>query len=286
MAANIEVKKLGGPLGAEVRGFDPCGPLDAASVKAINDAFLDHLVLRFRDMPMTTVQLRDFSARFGILRPHVAKNYRDAAVPEVVIMTNQDAQGNYDKVGAERGVGWHVDGTYLQESPKATMLHAVALPDSGGNTAFANMYMAYETLPEALKRRAEGKVAVHRLRGRKHHTQGIVGGDDLQKMGTVVHPVIRPHPETGRKALFINPHHTLNIVGLSQRDSDEFIDEVCAWSARPEFQWEQQWQVGDTILWENRCAWHSGRDDYPKNQLRKFYRTSLFELGANAAVVG
>ena len=240
-------------------------------------------MLRFRDAPMTPAQLRDFSSRFGILRPHVAKSYRDAAVAEVVIMTNQDAQGNYDQVGAERGVGWHVDGTYHQEPPKATMLHAVALPDRGGNTAFANMYLAYDTMPEALKRRAEGKFALHRLRGRKHNTQGIVGGDDLKKMGEVTHPVIRAHPETGRKALFINPHHTLSIVGMPPSESDAFIDEICAWGARPEFQWEQQWQVGDTIMWENRCAWHSGRDDYPKNQLRKFYRTSLFELNAGAA---
>ena len=163
------------------------------------------------------------------------------------------------------------------------MLHAIALPDRGGNTAFANMYMAYDTLPEKLKRRAEGKFALHRLRGRKHQTQGIVGGDDLQKMGIVRHPVIKAHPETGRKALFVNPHHTLSIEGMPPSESDEFIDEVCAWGARPEFQWEQQWQVGDTILWENRCAWHSGRDDYPKNQLRKFYRTSLFEWSASAA---
>lgn len=279
----IEVKKLGGPLGAEIRGVDPHKPLSAEDVKAVNDAFLDNLVLRFRNAAMSVAEVRDFSANFGILRPHVAKNYRDAAIPEVVIMTNQDANGNFDAVGAGRGVGWHVDGTYHQEPPKATILHAIALPDHGGNTAFANMYLAYDTMPEALKRRAEGKFAMHRLRGRKSNTQGIVGGDDMKKMGDVMHPVIRAHPETGRKAVFVNPHHTLSIVGLAQKDSDELIDEICDWCAREEFQWEQEWQVGDTIMWENRCAWHSGRADYPKNQLRKFYRTSLFEFGSTGA---
>lgn len=274
----MEVKKLGGPLGAEIRGVDPRVPLDAAGVRAINTAFIENLVVRFRDAPMSIAQVRDFSRNFGILRPHVAKHYRDAEIPEVVVMTNQDANGNFDPVGAGRGVGWHVDGTFHQDPPKATVLHSVALPDHGGNTAFANMYLAYDTMPEALKRRAEGRFAMHRLRGRKHHTQGIVGGDDLRKMTDVMHPVIRTHPETGKKAVFVNPHHTLCIVGLSQADSDELLDEICAWCSREEFQWEQEWQVGDTIMWENRSAWHSGRSDYPKNQLRKFYRTSLFEL--------
>lgn len=279
----IEVKTLGGPLGAEIRGVDPRQPLDADSVKTINQAFIDNLVIRFRDAPMSIAQVRDLSRYFGVLRPHVAKNYRDAEFPEVVIMTNQDANGNFDAVGAGRGVGWHVDGTFHQEPPKATLLHSVALPDHGGNTAFANMYMAYDTMPAELQRRAEGKFAMHRLRGRKHNTQGIVNAEDLKKMTDVMHPVIRTHPETGKKAVFVNPHHTLCIVGLAQKESDELIDEICAWCARDEFQWEQEWKVGDTILWENRSAWHSGRSDYPKNQLRKFYRTSLFEFGSAAA---
>ncbi len=274
----IEIKKLGGPLGAEIRGVDPRAHLDADSVKAINQAFLDNLVIRFRDSAMSIAELRDFSRHFGILRPHVAKNYRDAQIPEVVVMTNQDANGNFDAVGAGRGVGWHVDGTFHQDPPKATVLHAVALPDHGGNTAFANMYMAYDTMPADLKRRAEGKFARHRLRGRKHHTQGIVNADDLKKMTDVIHPVIRRHPETGRKAVFVNPHHTLCIEGLSPTDSDELLDEICSWCARDEFQWEQEWQVGDTIVWENRSAWHSGRSDYPRDQLRKFYRTTLYEF--------
>ena len=279
----IEVKTLGGPLGAEIRGVDPRQPLDADSVKTINQAFIDNLVIRFRDAPMSIAQVRDLSRYFGVLRPHVAKNYRDAEFPEVVIMTNQDANGNFDAVGAGRGVGWHVDGTFHQEPPKATLLHSVALPDHGGNTAFANMYMAYDTMPAELQRRAEGKFAMHRLRGRKHNTQGIVNAEDLKKMTDVMHPVIRTHPETGKKAVFVNPHHTLCIVGLAQKESDELIDEICAWCARDEFQWEQEWKVGDTILWENRSAWHSGRSDYPKNQLRNFYRTSLFEFGSAAA---
>ena len=116
------------------------------------------------------------------LRPHAAKAYHDKEVPEVVIMTNLDANGNYDKVGAERGVGWHVDGTFQQDPTKATILHSVALPDHGGNTAFANMYLAWDTMPEALKRRIDGLTAIHRLRGRKAYTQGIVSDEEMKRM--------------------------------------------------------------------------------------------------------
>lgn len=282
----IQIERLGAALGAEVRGIDPRAPMSAREFQAVEQAFLDHLVLRFRDAPMTALQLRDFGRRFGPLREHIAKDYRDPQVPEVVIMTNQDAQGNYDRVGAERGVGWHSDGTFEPVPPKATLLHAVTLPDHGGNTIFANMYLAYERMPEDLKRRVDGKMGVFRLRGRKQQTQGIVAAEDLRKMKDVNHPVIRVHPQTGKKSVFINPHHTLAIAGVSREDSDALLEEVFEWCSREEFQWEQAWRPGDTIMWENRSAWHSGRADYPKDQLRKFLRTTICEtVGHNSSAV-
>jgi len=272
----VEIRKLGDALGAEVRGVDPRA-LSADDFRTVEQAFLDHLILRFRDAPMSAQELCGFASRFGPLREHIAKDYRHPEVPEVVIMTNQDARGNYDRVGAERGVGWHSDGTFEAVPPKATLLHAIALPDRGGNTLFANMYLAYEKMPEELKRRVDGKMAIFRLRGRKHQTQGIVAADDLKRMTDVVHPVIRVHPETGRKSVFVNPHHVLAIDGMSREDSDALLEELFAWCAREEFQWEQTWRPGDTIMWENRSAWHSGRADYPKDQLRKFLRTTVCE---------
>lgn len=273
----MEVKTLGGPLGAEIRGVDPRLPMDEQTSAAVERAFLDHLVLRFRAAPMTAQQIRDFAKHFGPLREHIAKDYRHPEYPEIVVMTNQDARGNYDKVGAERGVGWHSDGTFEQVPPKATVLHAVALPDRGGNTIFANMYLAYDAMPEQLKRRIDGRNAIFRLRGRKQRTQGIVSAEDLKRMTDVVHPAVRAHPQTGRKSVFINPHHTLCMADMPHEESEALLEEVFEWCARPEFQWEQEWQPGDTIMWENRSAWHSGRADYPKDQLRKFLRTTICE---------
>ena len=273
----IEVTKLGGPLGAEIAGLDPRLPVSAADLKIVEQAFLDNLVLRFRGAPLTAAQLRDFGRCFGELREHVAKDYRHPDFPEIVMMTNQDQDGNYDKVGAERGVGWHSDGTFEPVPPKATVLHAIAVPDSGGNTIFANMYLAYDTMPADLKRRVDGKMARFRLRGRKQYTQGIVRPEDLKKMTDVIHPVIRVHPDTGKKSIFVNPHHTLSMEGMPLEAGDALLAELFAWCSREEFQWEQEWQANDTIVWENRSAWHSGRADYPRNQLRKFIRTTVCE---------
>lgn len=278
----IEVKKLDGPLGAEIHGVDPRKPLDATTVAAVNQAFIDNLVIRIRDVPMSIAEVFNFSRQFGVLRPHIAKNYRNSEIPEVVVMTNQDAHGNFDPVGAGRGVAWHVDGTFQQDPPKATLLHAVALPGTGGNTGFANMYMAYEMMPAALRKQVDGRYAMHRLRGRKNNGAELVGADALKKMPDVKHPVIRQHPETGRKAVFVNPHHTLNIVGLPPDESEALLNEICAWCAREEFQWDQVWEPNDTVMWENRSAWHVGRGGYPQNELRRFYRTQLYEFGSAA----
>jgi len=277
----VEVTRVGKALGAEILGVSPTVPFTPSEIKKIEQAFVEHLVLRFRDAPMSVVQLRDFGVQFGPLRQHVAKNYRHDEYPEIVVMTNQDAQGNFDAVGAGRGVGWHSDGTFEVIPPKATVLHAVAVPDLGGNTIFANMYLAYETMPKKLKERIEHMNAIFRLRGRKHKTQGIVSADDLKKMSDVTHPVCRVHPESGRKSIFVNPHHTLCIADMPDEESEALLEEIFAWCTREEFQWEQQWRAGDTVMWENRSAWHSGRLDYPQDQLRHFFRTTICERGGD-----
>ena len=281
----IEVIRVGKALGAEIRGVDPTRRLTPSEISQIEQAFVEHLVLRFRDAPMNPVQLRDFSAQFGPLRKHIAKNYRDHEVPDIVVMTNQDAQGNFDPVGAGRGLGWHSDGTFEAVPPKATMLHAVAVPDRGGNTLFANMYTAYETMPAKLKNRIESMKAVFRLRGRKQKTQGIVSEDDLKRMSDVVHPVCRVHPVSARKSIFVNPHHTLCLADVSDEESEALLEEIFAWCLREEFQWEQEWRAGDTVMWENRSAWHSGRMDYPPDQLRHLLRATICEREGDGIVV-
>lgn len=270
---SVEIRDLDAPLGAEVFGIAAGRPLSEHDRRAIEDAFVRRLVLRFRGVPMTPQELVAFSGAFGELQPHIALKYRLPEAPEIVLMINQDANGKFDKVGAERGVGWHSDLAYDWVPAKATFLHAVAIPDRGGNTMFADMYRAFETMPEALRRQVDGKLARFRQGGRLALNQGIM--DSSNRTGDVVHPVIRVHPDSGRKSVYANPYHCVSILGMPRADSDALLDEVYEWCARPEFQWHQEWRVGDTIMWENRSAWHSGQLDYPLDQLRKFYRSTV-----------
>lgn len=269
----MQIRDIDGPLGADVTELDFRVPLSADDRRALEDAFVRRLVLRFRDAPLSPTQLCDFSLQFGELQPHIAKHYRHPEAPDVVLMVNQDEKGNFDRVGAERGVGWHSDLAYDQAPAKATFLHAVAIPDRGGNTKFANMYLAYETMPDQLRRRIDGKFARFRQGGRLALNQGIM--DKQNAKADVVHPVIRIHPDSGRKSVYVNPYHTVSIIGMSRTESDALLDELFEWCSQERFQWQQVWKVADTIMWENRSAWHSGSMDYPIDQLRKFYRTTV-----------
>ena len=269
----IKIIPTDGPMGAEVLGLDTRLPIQADDLTRLNAAFVDRQVLLFRDAPLSAQQLVQFSRNFGELQTHIAKRYQHPEVPEVVLNTNLDDQGNYDKLGADRGVGWHSDLPYQQVPAKATLLHATAVPSSGGNTAFANMVMAYEAMPATLKARIDGKFSLFKLGGRHQLTQGVL--QDPSKVPRAIHPAIRTHPETGRKSVYINPYHTDSIIGLSRSDSDALLDEVFDWCMRPEFQWQQVWRVADTVIWENRSAWHSGQQDYPPLEARRFLRTTI-----------
>ena len=268
----MEIINLDGPIGAEVRGIDLTAPIPPEAMKAIYQAFLDRMVLRFRDQPLEAQDVVRLARNFGPVQAHVARRYQHPEVPEIVINSNLDDQGKYDKLGADRGVGWHSDQPYDQLPSRATMLHAVAIPSSGGNTAFANMVMAFEQMPAPLKNRIDGMHALFKLGGRKQLTQGVLSGGQVPQ---AIHPVVRVHPETGRKSVYVNPYHTDSIIGLSRADSDALLDEIYAWCERPEFQWEQVWRVADTVIWENRSAWHSAIQDYPPLEPRRFLRTTI-----------
>lgn len=271
---SFEVRPSGDALGAEVYGLDVTRPLDPDEAGRLYRAFLDNIVLVVRESPMTPRQLLTFAKSFGDVESHIAKRYRHPEVDEIVLMTNVDKDGNYDDVGARRGEGWHSDTCYSQEPAKATVLHSVELPDRGGDTVFANMHMAYDTMPEALKRRIDGLQCYFRYGGREAKTVEALSAEDRAKEN-VVHPVVRTHPETGRKSIYINPYHALQIVGMSREDSDALMDEVFEWCSQPQFHWRQKWRLGDTLIWENRCAWHTVELDYPKNQRRILNRISI-----------
>lgn len=187
----VEVHKRGDALGAEIVGLDLSRPLAASDATAVARAFRDHLILFFRDQPLTPEQFIAFSASFGALQPHFTKRYRHPDHREIVYMTNVHADGSYDKAGAERGaLAWDSDLPYDDIPAKCTLLHALALPDRGGNTKFANMYMAYDTMPAGLRGRIEGLEAEFRYGGRHGYNVEVMTEPE-QELPNVVHPVVR-----------------------------------------------------------------------------------------------
>ena len=279
---NVRIEPLSPAIGAEVRGVDPRRPLDAESVAEIEAAFGEYGVLLFRNAPMTPPELTAFSRNFGALQPHVQRAYRHPEAPEVVVMTNQHADGSFDETGARRGAiedvryGWHSDLSYDPKPAKATLLHATDIPSSGGNTCFANAAAAYDALPEETRARVKGLDALFVYGTDQRNRSLVVAARTLDSEQRAVHPVVNAHAATGRAAIYANPLLAVGVVGMAQEESDRLLDELYDMLDRPEFHWEHEWSVGDTLMWDNRGGvMHCGRLDYPRNELRRFLRTTV-----------
>ena len=279
---SVRIEKLSPAIGAEIRGVDPRRPLGAETAATIEAAFEDHGVLLFREAPMTPAELTAFSRHFGLLQPHVQRAYRHPEAPEVVVMTNQHADGSFDETGARRGAienvryGWHSDLSYDPKPAKATLLHATNVPSSGGNTCFANATAAWEALPEATRARVKGLEALFVYGTDQRNRSLVVAARTLDSEQRAVHPVINAHIATGRAAIYANPLLTVGVVGMELEESDQLLDELYNMLDRPEFHWEHEWSVGDTLMWDNRGGvMHCGRLDYPRNELRRFLRTTV-----------
>lgn len=271
---NIDIVKLADPLLVEVRGIDITRPLDAAARDAMNQAFLEHCVVVVRDQVLTPRQMLDFESVFGKPMIHVTKKYRHPEIDELLIMTNLNANGEVDAFESRRGLGWHSDMCYLDTPAKATMLHPLQIPDVGGDTLFANMYLAYAEMPAKLKDRLPGLRGTFRFGGRSKDVQNRLDPADRDKP-LIEHPVVRRHPDTGRESIFVNPIHTVGIVGMEDDDAVALLDEIYAWCGQEKFQGRHTWRMGDTLIWDNRCTWHSATGDNPLRQPRKFLRGNI-----------
>ena len=270
----IEVRKLGGPMLAEIVGVDVTKPLDAADKAVVNRAFMDHCVLVFRDQPMGPKQTLDLSNAFGPVEPHITVKYRHPEYPDLIVMTNMNEKGEIDAHESARGVGWHTDMCYMPLPAKATLLHTIEIPEKGGDTLFANMYMALDEMPAALRAKIEGLRATFRYGGRAENRNARLEKEDQDKP-LQDHPIVKTHRESGRPSLFANPTHTVGILGWEDDAAQELLGEVYEWAGQERFQAVHQWRPGDTVIWDNRCCWHSATGDNPLRQPRRFYRATI-----------
>jgi taurine dioxygenase len=273
-AMSIAVSKLGDELLAEVVGVDVKKPLPDEIREQVYRAFLDNVVVVFRDQDMTAAETVRFAGNFGRLEPHITKKYNHPDFEELIVMTNLNEQGKIDPVDSRRGDKWHTDMCYRDVPARATMLHTIEIPEVGGDTLFANMYRALETMPASLRERLEGRKATFRYGGR--HTDGQVRLEKQDQLAPLVeHPIVKQHPDTKRCSVFVNPAHTVGIVGMDDAAALELLEETYQWCARPEFQARHKWRQGDTVVWDNRCAWHKATGDNPLRQPRRFFRATI-----------
>jgi len=273
----IEVRRLGRQIGAEIHGVD-VRRLDDAGFAAIYRAWLDFNVVV---VPGQELELDDFlrySRRFGVIRPHPSKSTRHPDHPEITVLgiNKFGPDGALDQAIYRRGAeGWHTDGAYDAEPFKATQLYALAVPSRGGDTLFASMYAAYDALPSRLKERLEGRTGAFTYGGRRKAT-ALLNPED-RDWTPVRHPIIRTHPETGRKGLYFDPGKILSIDGLDDAESDALIDELTERMIQPEGEYRHRWRRGDIVIWDNRCSYHKAAGDYPPEEDRIHWRVSIKE---------
>ena len=259
--ANIEVRPLTPLIGAEIEGVDLSRPLKDGALRDIKDALHKHLVIFFRDQDITPEQHVAFARRFGEIEPPHPVFDRVRECPEVTIIEQKGERSLYNDE-------WHTDVTFRSEPAMASILRCKVTPPVGGDTLWASMYAAYDTLSEPVKRLVEGLTAVHDI------TEGfgdvVASGPDgikklramQEKFPPVVHPVIRTHPVTGRKALFVNRSFTTRLVGVTKIEGEHLLEMLLRHGEQSNFQVRFRWQPNSIAMWDNRCTQHYAANDF------------------------
>jgi taurine dioxygenase len=273
--SSIDVQPVGYALGARVTGVDLSKPISDAVFQAIHGAWLRHLVLVFPGQRLDPAAMVAFSRRFGELDDFENQvTHRDPEFKEVMTLTNRLQNGQQSKT-YNAGQNWHTDQSYALRPAKATCVHCIEKPSVGGDTLFANMYLAYETLSPKLREFLDGLEAVHDaslIEGLDKRGPDVVA-EFKRKNPPVVHPAVRLHPESGRKALYVN-ERVRQFVGLSEAESRPLIKFLCEHSVAPRLVYRHYWSVGDLVIWDNRCLVHMAVGDYDPSEIRHMLRTS------------
>ena len=267
----VETRRLCGALGAEVSGVDLSKPLNGDLAQGLVDAFHEHQVLVFRGQSIDPAAQITFTRLFGEPQEHPLRTRASVeGFPEVLIIETRPG-----RIGARNNY-WHTDISHREGPPAASILHALAVPDGLGDTMFCNMYRALETLSPGLRRLLDGMEAMHSAEATMRRAQEQ--GTDALPVDAVppplAHPVLRTHPHTGRRALFVNPHFTASFAGMTEEESAPLLDYLAEHATRPENVYRHRWAAGDLVIWDNRCTMHYAVRDYDDTVHRKLHRTT------------
>ena len=276
---DMKVTPLSPACGAEVSGIDLTKDLTKAQVEAIRKAWDQHIVLVFRGQTITQEQQLRFAAQFGELgnrkqapdqlRTRIEGIYQND--PKVLLVTNIKVEGKPIGAFGDGDMWFHIDSGYAERPYRYTFLYALELPSTGGNTLFSNMYKAYDAVPQALKQKLAGKKALHIHEYKRTEKADLT---DISKTPHYFHPVFVTHPNTGRKSLFVDRLMTQRIEGVSPEESADILEQLYEIGERPEFIYEHVWQLGDFLMWDNRCSIHA-RTYFPKEEKRLLRRCTV-----------
>jgi taurine dioxygenase len=269
---NFQTERLGPHMAAAVSGVDlnrlPDGPTQAALTRVLHD----NLVLCIRGQELAPVPFRNAMAQFGVpvLRKQLAQTPECAEV-NIISSEDRDVLGDGKKI--VNGANWHTDDSFMREPCSLTMLYGVVVPSTGGDTQFTNMYEAYADLPAEMKARIDGLQVIHKYSAsRKLSRITTRPAEEMAAMPEATHPLVRTHPDTGRKSLYLNPNRMEEIAGLERAESDRLLDELITHSTQTKYQYRHLWRQGDIVIWDNRCTMHKANADYPDGERRLMHR--------------
>jgi taurine dioxygenase len=271
-AIAVRSERLATSMASAISGLDLNAPLDQATRTMLRAALHDSLVLCIRDQHLRPVAFRDAMTIFGtpVVRMQLAQH---PDCREVNIISSEDRDEFGDGKRLVNGAHWHTDDSFMREPCSLTMLYGLEVPSAGGDTQFTNMYLAYADLPADLKRVIDGLKVVHKYNSSRKGTRvAKLSAAAMAAMPDAVHPLVRTHPETGRRALYLNPNRMEQVVGLERKESDALLDELTAHATGQKYQYRHRWRRGDVVIWDNRCTMHKANADYPDAERRLMHR--------------
>ncbi len=268
------IRPLGETFGAEVLDFAISAQTSAEESAAIKALWAQHKLLLFRNQALDEATLVRFSRYFGDLEIHVRSEYLSPEHPEVLYVSNIQKDGRKLGILADTEVGWHYDQIYLPRPAVGSLLMAHTLPPQGGNTEFADMTTAYQELPDDVKERLEGARAVQSYEAFNRAFSVPTSSEQKKRSPDIEHPIVRTHPITGRKALYLCPGMTTEITGWDAAESRAMLDYLFEWTVQPRYVYSHAWRPGDALLWDNACTMHR-RDPFDQSHNRLMKRTTI-----------
>jgi taurine dioxygenase len=271
--SQIQVQPIGYALGARVTGVDLSRPVGNQDLQAIRAAWTKHLVLVFPGQQLDPDALLAFTRNFGELDDYESQPFnRHPDHKEVMLLSNKPIDGKIPP-GANNGQNWHTDLSYTVRPAKGTFVYCIEKPSVGGDTMFANMYLGYETLSPKLREFLDGLEAVHDVSLISARRDPAILEEFKRLNPPVIHPAVRVHPDSGRRALYVNPR-VRQFAGMTAAESKPLIEYLCERSVSPRFVYRHLWQVRDLVMWDNRCLTHLAVGDYDPREFRHMIRTS------------